>query len=129
MATIRRRRAAEPTRVDSASPEAVPATGAVAPAGEPPVIPSTRTASAWVSLAAGMVFLVVVLVFILQNLDTIRVTFFWVHWRIPLALDLLFATVLGGLIVFTAGSLRMLQLRKAARRQAKRHERHHQAEA
>lgn len=92
-------------------------------------IKSTRTSLAWASVAVGLVLLIVLLVFILQNLNTVRVNFFWAHWRIPLAVDLLFATVLGGLIVFTAGSLRMLQLRRTARRQAKQHQRHHIDEA
>jgi uncharacterized integral membrane protein len=63
-----------------------------------------------------MVLLVVLLVFILQNLQKVKVSFFAVHWRAPLAVDLLFATVLGGLIVFAAGSIRILQLRRLARR-------------
>jgi uncharacterized integral membrane protein len=62
--------------------------------------------------------LVVVLVFILQNLRSVRVHFLWVTWTIPLAVDLLLATVLGGLIMFSAGSVRIVQLRRAARRNA-----------
>jgi len=63
-----------------------------------------------------MVLLVVLLVFILQNLQRVKVSFFTVHWRAPLAVDLLFATVLGGLVVFAAGSVRIIQLRRTARR-------------
>jgi uncharacterized integral membrane protein len=129
MAISRRRRTANRDRVaDRTNPAPEPAPGGVVPTSRSPV-KSTRTSSAWASLAVGLVLLVVLLVFILQNLKTVRVSFFWVHWRIPLALDLLFATVLGGLIVFTAGSLRMLQLRRTARRQAKQQKRHHIDEA
>ena len=60
----------------------------------------------------------ILLVFILQNLQTAKVSFFTVHWRAPLAVDLLFATVLGALVVFAAGSVRILQLRREARRHA-----------
>jgi uncharacterized integral membrane protein len=67
-----------------------------------------------------MALVVVVLVFILQNLKTVRVSFFSLDWRIPLALDLLFAAVLGGLIVLAVISLRNLQRRRAARRHARR---------
>jgi uncharacterized integral membrane protein len=81
-------------------------------------IPSTRAGHTWLALAAGMFFLVVVLVFILQNLRSVRVHFFWATWTIPLAVDLLLATVLGGLIMFTAGSLRIVQLRRVAKRNA-----------
>jgi uncharacterized integral membrane protein len=70
-------------------------------------------------LAVGGALLLVVLVFILQNLKSVRVSFFWVHWRIPLAIDLLLAAILGGLIVFTAGSVRILQLRRLVRRHAR----------
>ena len=67
-------------------------------------------------MAAGMVSLVIVLVFILQNLRSVRVHFFWATWSIPLAIDLLLASVLGGLVVFTVGSVRIMQLRRATRR-------------
>lgn len=74
------------------------------------------------AVAAGLVLLVILLVFILQNLQEVKVTFFTVHWRAPLAVDLLFATVLGGLVVFAAGSVHIIRLRRVARRH--RHERH-----
>ena len=76
----------------------------------------SRISAAWVALAAGMVSLVIVLVFILQNLRSVRVHFFWATWSIPLAIDLLLASVLGGLVVFTVGSVRIMQLRRATRR-------------
>jgi uncharacterized integral membrane protein len=100
------------------SPVAVP--NLVAGGAKEPVIPSTRTKTAWASVSVGLVLLVVVLVFILQNLKTVRVSFFTAEWKIPLALDLLLAAVLGGLIVLAAGSLRILQLRRLARRRAPR---------
>lgn len=76
----------------------------------------TRTSHTWVALAAGLFFLIVILVFILQNLRSVKAHFFWGTWSIPLAVDLLLAAVLGALIMFTAGSLRIVQLRRAARR-------------
>lgn len=99
----------------SAGPREVPSGP---PAEAPPVvaIPHTRTAQTWFSLSAGMVMLVVVLVFILQNLHSVKVHFLWATWTIPLAVDLLLATVLGGLIMFTVGSVRIVQLRRLARR-------------
>ena len=74
-----------------------------------------RSTSSWVAIAGGMFLLVVLLVFILQNSKEVKVSFFTVHWRAPLAVDLLFATVLGGLIVFAAGSVHIIQLRRAVR--------------
>lgn len=80
-----------------------------------------RSPGSWVAIACGMILLVVLLVFILQNSKEVKVSFFMVHWRAPLAVDLLFATVLGGLIVFAAGSVHIIQLRRLVR--------HHQAGA
>lgn len=79
---------------------------------------STRASAAWTALAVGLALLIVVVVFILENLQDVKVTFFGVHWKIPLGLDLLLAAALGGAVVFAAGALRMLQLRLHARRQA-----------
>jgi len=79
--------------------------------------PSTRASATWTALAVGLALLVVVLVFILENLKNVKVTFFGAHWTAPLAVDLLLAAVLGGLVVFMAGTLRILQLRRHARRQ------------
>lgn len=81
-------------------------------------IPTTRAAHTWVALAAGLVFLVVILVFILQNVKSVPVHFFAAEWNIPLAVDLLLSAVLGALVTFMTGSLRILQLRRVARRNA-----------
>jgi uncharacterized integral membrane protein len=78
--------------------------------------PKTRASALWTALAVGMVLLVAIVVFILQNLKDVKVTFFAVHWRMPLALDLLLAAALGGAVVFLAGAVRMLQLRLHGRR-------------
>jgi uncharacterized integral membrane protein len=67
-----------------------------------------------------MVLVVVVLVFILQNEKQVKVSFFFLHWSIPLAVDLLFAAVLGGAIVLAATSVRALHRRRLVRRQARR---------
>jgi uncharacterized integral membrane protein len=75
---------------------------------------------AWTPLITVIVLLVAVLVFIVQNLKTVRVSFFTVDWKLPLALDLLLAAVLGGLLVLTASWLRALQRRRAARRDGRR---------
>jgi uncharacterized integral membrane protein len=66
-----------------------------------------------------MVLLILVLVFVLQNLSAATTGFFSVKWTIPLGLDLLLAALLGGLIVFLLGVARMLQLRRLARRYAR----------
>ena len=87
------------------------------PSGPHPAAPSaTRASATWTAVAFGMVFLVVVLVFILENLQDVKVTFLGASWRVPLAIDLLLAAVLGGAVVFSAGAVRLLQLRVRSRR-------------
>jgi uncharacterized integral membrane protein len=79
-------------------------------------VPSTRTSVSWTFVAVAIIALVVVLVFILENLHATDATFFGVHWRIPLGLDLLLAALLGATAVFVVGAARTLQLRLLARR-------------
>ncbi|MGH9307564.1 MAG: LapA family protein [Acidimicrobiales bacterium] len=75
--------------------------------------PSTRT---WAWVGFSLVCLVVIAVFVLENLGSVPVSFFGAQWRAPLAVDLILAAVLGGLIVFGFGSVRIVQLRRAVRR-------------
>jgi len=82
-------------------------------------VPNTRTGALWWALGFSMLLLVLVLVFVLQNLSAASANFFGVKWTIPLGLDLLLAALLGGLIVFLLGVARMLQLRRLARRYAR----------
>lgn len=79
-------------------------------------VPRTRAGRNWVGVAAAILLLIVVLVFIIENLKTVHATFFGVGWRLPLAIDLLLAAVLGGLVVFLLGTTRIVQLRRLARR-------------
>ena len=79
-------------------------------------MPSTRTSVSWTFVAIAIIALVVVLVFILENLHATDATFFGVHWHIPLGLDLLLAALLGAATVFVVGAARTLQLRLLARR-------------
>jgi uncharacterized integral membrane protein len=80
----------------------------------------TRTSGAWVSIALGLAALVVVLVFAMQNLSTVEVTFLSLHWTPPLAVMLLVASALGGVVVFAFGAARIGQLRIQARRARRR---------
>lgn len=95
----------------------------------PGAVPKTRASTTWVALAGALLALIVVLVFILQNLRSVSVHFFTAEWRIPFGIDLLFAVILGGLIVLGAGSLRILQLRRLAGKRGRTAEHHrHEAE-
>ena len=76
----------------------------------------TRLSGAWTALVIGIVVLVVILVFILQNLRNVEVHFLFLQGQLPLAVALLFAMVLGAVVVLTFGAFRILQLRLVARR-------------
>lgn len=89
-------------------------------------VPSTRTSNSWTFVALALVALVVVLVFILENLHATEATFFGIHWRIPLGLDLLIAALLGATAVFVVGAARTLQLRLLARRTMRERDAHGQ---
>jgi uncharacterized integral membrane protein len=81
-----------------------------------PLLPVTRTGVAWWALGFSLALLVVVLIFVLQNLTDATTKFFGLTWTIPLGLDLLLAALLGGVIAFLLGGARMLQIRRVARR-------------
>jgi uncharacterized integral membrane protein len=76
----------------------------------------TRTASVWTSLTAGFLILIVLLIFITQNTDSGQFAFLGWHWTLPLGVAVLLAAVCGGLITVLAGTARMYQLRRAAKK-------------
>jgi uncharacterized integral membrane protein len=95
----------------------------------PPQVPSdhsypgehrTRLSGAWTALVVGVVALLVILVFILQNLQSVELYFLTFHGHLPLAIALLFAVILGAVIVLAFGGGRILQLRLVARRARQR---------
>ena len=76
----------------------------------------TRLSGAWTALIVGIAALVVILVFVLQNLQNVRVNFLIFDGELPLAIALLSAMILGAIIVLAFGGGRILQLRMVARR-------------
>jgi lipopolysaccharide assembly protein A len=76
----------------------------------------TRVSGAWTAVVVGLVALVAILVFILENQQSVEVSFLMFSGHLPLAIALLFAMILGALIVFAFGAARILQLRMVAGR-------------
>jgi uncharacterized integral membrane protein len=76
----------------------------------------TRLSGAWTALVIGILALVLILVFILQNLQSIEISFLVFHGHLPLAVALLFAVILGAVIVLAFGGARITQLRGVAKR-------------
>src|SRR5438132_10798029 len=85
-------------------------------AGKPlPGERQTWLSGAWTALVVGIVALVLILVFILQNLQSVELSFLVFHGHLPLAVALLFAVILGAIIVLAFGVARITQLRMVAR--------------
>jgi uncharacterized integral membrane protein len=112
--------AREPERAPAERP-VPPEPEVAAPADAEPTLPQhtiqpTRTSMVWTMVGIGVVLLVAILVFILQNGQRVRVRFLMVDGTLPLGVGLLFAALLGALLVLVAGAARVLQLRVVARR-------------
>ena len=75
----------------------------------------TRLSGAWTALVIGILALVLILVFVLQNLQSVELSFLVFHGHLPLAIALLFAVILGAIIVLAFGAARITQLRMVAR--------------
>ena len=71
----------------------------------------TRTSTAWFMTVGFVLGLVLLLTFILQNLQDISIQFFGFHWDIPLGIAMLLAAVFGGVLVALFGMARVIQLR------------------
>lgn len=117
-----------------ANPGPAPVDAAPAPAGESPPEPAnpaaappqarqsvrgTRTGRAWVAVCAAALITVALIVFMIQNTRTARVTFLGMTGSTSLALMLLIAAIGGILLTLILGSARILQLRHAVRRRGR----------
>lgn len=74
----------------------------------------SRISGLWVGLILSAVVLVFLLVFILQNGAPVQIAFLGWTGTLPTGVALLFAAVAGVLLVAIPGSVRILQLRRAA---------------
>ncbi|SRR5579884_1129582 len=103
--------------VTSPAPGTEPATGATAGStrtrGE---IPKTRTARAHNALIAGAIVLILLLVFILENTQRVKISYFGAGFHMPLGVALLLAAIGGALLVGIFGAARILQLRRRVRK-------------
>src|SRR6201992_4278749 len=91
----------------SVSPEQPPeAPSPIPDTGPPPesAVKFTRTASVWSSLIVGFLILIVLLIFITQNLSDAPVTFLGWHYTLPLGVQLLLAAICGGCVPVLGGT-------------------------
>ena len=90
----------------------------------PPSVPTggdplrgSRTSTTWVAVSVLVVLLVLLLTFIGQNTQEVRVAFFGWSGQAPLAVALLIAATTGMIVAVIAGALRILQLRRRVKRE------------
>lgn len=76
----------------------------------------TRIAAAWWALIIGLVLLVILLMFVAQNTESIMIKFLGWQWTAPLGVAFLLAAVGGAMITVMAGGARMIQLHRAAKK-------------
>jgi len=79
-------------------------------------IQHSRTGGLWAGLILSALILLHLLVFILQNGNPVQISFFALEGVLPVGVALLLAAIAGVLLVAIPGSLRIIQLRRAARR-------------
>lgn len=104
---------------DAAPSDTAPAGGPAPTAGPDPAVRRTRTGGLWVGLILSALVLLLLLVFIIQNDAPVQISFFAFEGVLPSGVALLLAAIAGILLVAIPGSLRILQLRRVARRGAR----------
>jgi uncharacterized integral membrane protein len=92
---------------DDPPPSDVPS-GTLAPRTGP-----TRISAAWVATGVALVLLVLLLVFILQNLQQVRLHYLGFSPKMPLGVAMLLAAVVGGVVVAITGGLRVIQIHRS----------------
>lgn len=79
----------------------------------------TRISSLHVGVVVAAVLLVLLVIFLVQNERSVDVSFLGGHLRVSLAVAMLIGAVAGALIVGAAGTARIGQLRRSARRDSR----------
>lgn len=108
-------RAGETHAAPAEEPAAAPPTAETAEGR--PEIPRTRTARAHNALIAGAIVLILLLVFILENTKSVKISYFGAGFQMPLGVALLLAAIGGALLGGIVGTARIVQLRRSVRRQ------------
>jgi uncharacterized integral membrane protein len=82
----------------------------------PHPIRRTRIGGIWVAAVAFALILLLLMIFILENGQSVSVGYFGAHGHLPLGVALLLAAVFGVLLVVIPGTGRIIQLRITAYR-------------
>ncbi|MBT0568382.1 lipopolysaccharide assembly protein LapA domain-containing protein [Williamsia sp. CHRR-6] len=76
----------------------------------------TRTASAWAGLITGAALLILLLVFILQNLESQQTHLLFWTVSLPQGVGLLIAAAVGALVAGVVGAARIHQVKRAIKK-------------
>src|SRR5689334_1968351 len=83
-----------------------------APRESPDPLRGSRTSGFWAATVGLAVLLLLLIIFIAQNTESVSVEFLGWDGHTPLAVAILVSVLVGLLIAVVAGSLRILQLRR-----------------
>lgn len=89
-----------------------------APPGPDPLRRSVLSKT-WVGLSVFAIVLILITDFVLQNTNSVKVSFLFWSWHVPLAVALMVAVAGGILVTSLAGTVRILQLRRRVKRDRK----------
>jgi uncharacterized integral membrane protein len=112
--------------VERSAPPTEPSVNPPAPVRDPPEgltasgkVRRTRVSAVWIGFITAAILLILLLVFIGQNSGNVTVHFLGFHGRVSLAVALLLSAVAGVLLVAIPGSARIVQLRRALKKNAR----------
>lgn len=95
----------------SSPPRSAPDIAGTTPA-KPTSVGRSRFGGLWVGLVIAAAILILLLIFVIQNSQTVQVDYFGFSGQLPLAVAILLGVAAGGLLVAIPGTVRILQLRK-----------------
>jgi lipopolysaccharide assembly protein A len=78
----------------------------------------TRISATYKGLLVGVVVLVLLLVFVLENTQRVKINYFGASGHVPLGVAFLVAAIAGAILVAVIGTARIMQLRRRIRRLA-----------
>lgn len=85
-------------------------------ANRPDMAEHSRIGTTWVALGAFLVVLILLAVFILQNSNQVRITYFGASGTMSFGVAMLLSAIAGSLLTLLIGSARILQLKMKGRR-------------
>jgi uncharacterized integral membrane protein len=75
-------------------------------------LPHTRASGMWVGSIVAAIVMIFLLVFIVQNNESVEISFLMFDFTLPLGVALLLAAISAVLVVAVPGAVRIMQLRR-----------------